>query len=138
MTRDGRRLFTIGSAWFSREEERKGALALGQLADLAVLSDDYFSVPEDRIKAIESVLTVVNGKVVYAAGPFKQLDPPALPVMPDWSPVTRFGGAYGQPSHGGPTTGNRTMTAAGTALGLCALAHGPLGFDGLGCSCFAF
>ena len=43
---------SAGSAWFSREDHKKGTLAAGQLADLAVLSDDYFSVPEDRIKSI--------------------------------------------------------------------------------------
>ena len=62
------RRYTVGSAWFSGEEEQKGAIVPGQLADLAVLSADYFSVPEDDIKGIESVLTMVGGKVVYAAG----------------------------------------------------------------------
>ncbi len=138
MSRDeALRLFTVGSAWFSREEHKKGTIAAGQFADLAVLSDDYFSVPEDRIKAIESVLTVVDGKVVYAAGPFKQYDPPPPPVMPDWSPVARFGGAYSPSVHSTATGCGGTM-AATAALGLCALAHGPLGLDGLGCSCFAF
>ena len=44
---------------------KKGAIVPGQLADLAVLSADYFSVPEEEIKGIESVLTMVGGKVVY-------------------------------------------------------------------------
>jgi hypothetical protein len=62
-----------------------------------VLSDDYFSVPEERIKRIESLLTVVGGRVVYAAGPFaaigEGLEPPPLPpVSPAWSPVAHFGG----------------------------------------------
>src|SRR5437868_3312063 len=59
------RRYTLGSAWFSGEEDRKGAVAAGQLADLAVLSADYFALPEEQIKAIESVLTMVDGKVVY-------------------------------------------------------------------------
>jgi Amidohydrolase family len=45
-------------------------LAPGKYANLAVFSDDYFSIPEDRIKEIESVLTVTGGRVVYGAGPF--------------------------------------------------------------------
>ncbi len=45
------------------------------LADLAVLSEDYFSVPVVRIAQIESLLTMVGGKIVYAAGPFAELDP---------------------------------------------------------------
>ena len=56
------RLWTRGSAWFSSDEEKKGALAPGQLADLAVLSKDYFSVPEAEIQTIESVLTIVGGR----------------------------------------------------------------------------
>ena len=80
-------LWTTGSAWFSAEEGRKGALRVGQLADLAVLSADYFTVPEEAIKGIESLLTIVGGRVVHGAGPFADLDPPALPVLPDWSPV---------------------------------------------------
>jgi len=62
------RLYTLGSAWFSNEEKEKGSIEEGKLADLAVLSDDYFSVEEERIKRIESVLTMVDGKVVYGAG----------------------------------------------------------------------
>jgi predicted amidohydrolase YtcJ len=63
-------LWTQGSAWFSSEQGKKGQIKVGQLADLAVLSKDYFRVPEEEIKGIESVLTVVNGNIVYAAGGF--------------------------------------------------------------------
>ncbi len=60
----------------------KGRIEKDQLADLVVLSKDYFSVPEEEIKGIESVLTVVDGKVVYAAGHFSPLAPPPIPVLP--------------------------------------------------------
>src|SRR3984957_10910545 len=53
------RLYTQGSSWFSGESGKKGAIAPGQLADLAVLTDDYFAVPDEKIKGIESVLTIV-------------------------------------------------------------------------------
>ena len=86
------RLWTIGSAWFSTEEEKKGALAPGQLADLAVLSADFFSVSDEQIRNIESVMTIVGGKVVYAAGDFASHGPASLPVLPDWSPVRTYGG----------------------------------------------
>ena len=86
------RLYTQAGGWFSNEEGVRGTLKSGQLADLAVLSDDYFAVPDERIKSIESVLTVVGGKVVHAAGPFAPLAPSSLPVSPDWSPVGVFGG----------------------------------------------
>jgi predicted amidohydrolase YtcJ len=81
------RLWTTGSAWFSSETGRKGTIVEGQLADVAVLSRDYLNVPEEQIRSIESVLTLVGGKVVYATGPFQRFAPPALPVRPDWSPV---------------------------------------------------
>jgi hypothetical protein len=65
-----------------------------------VLSADYFSVPEEEIKGIESVLTVVGGKLVYGAGEFARLAPPPLPVSPGWSPVGVYGGYHqGQSGH---------------------------------------
>ncbi len=81
------RLYTVGSSWFSTEEGKKGSIAPGQLADLAVLSADYFSIADEDIKRLESVLTLVGGKVVYAASEFSKLAPPPLPASPDWSPV---------------------------------------------------
>jgi hypothetical protein len=91
------RLWTVGSSWFSGEGGKKGAIVPGQLADLAVLSSDYFSVPEEEIKGLESVLTVVGGKAVYAADEFAELSPPVPPVLPDWSPVAGYGG-YAKPA----------------------------------------
>ena len=77
------RLYTAGSSWFSGEEGRKGAIAPGQLADVAALSADYFSIPEDQIAQLESVLTLVGGRIVHASGEFAQLAPPLPPVVPD-------------------------------------------------------
>jgi hypothetical protein len=88
------RLWTAGSSWFSGEEGKKGMIAQGKFADMAVLSDDYFSVPEEQIKRIESVLTVVDGKVVYGGGDFGKLAPPPIPASPDWSPIKTYGGYY--------------------------------------------
>jgi predicted amidohydrolase YtcJ len=88
------RIFTRGSAWFSQEEEKKGSIEVGKLADMAVLSSDYFTVPEEEIKGIESMLTILGGNVVYAAEEFAGLAPPPLPVSPDWSPVTMYGGYH--------------------------------------------
>jgi len=90
------RLYTQGSSWFSSESGKKGAIAAGQLADFVALTDDYFSVPDEQIKGIESVLTVVGGKIVYAKDEFATHAPPAIPVLPEWSPVKVFGG-YGAP-----------------------------------------
>ncbi|MDR3431236.1 MAG: amidohydrolase [Rouxiella aceris] len=87
-------LWTQGSAWFSSEQGKKGQIKVGQLADLAILSKDYFSVPEEEIKGIESVLTLVDGEIVYAAGGFSPLAPPSIPVLPDWSPVATVPGHY--------------------------------------------
>src|SRR5262249_40848034 len=90
------RLYTVGSAWFSTEEGKKGSIAPGQLADLAVLSAGYFSIADEGIKRLGSVFTMVGGKVVYAAREFSKLAPPPLPASPDWSPVKHYGG-YQQP-----------------------------------------
>ena len=88
------RLYTAGGAWMSSEEAKKGTLEPGKLADLVVLSTDYFSVPVDAVKDVESVLTMVGGKVVYAAGPFSRLDPPPPPSLPDWLPVRHYRGYH--------------------------------------------
>jgi predicted amidohydrolase YtcJ len=69
------RIYTEGSAWFAHDENRRGRLTPGMLADLAVLSDDYFTVPVSDIAKIKSLLTVVGGRIVYVAGPFYDLDP---------------------------------------------------------------
>jgi len=68
------RLYTLGSAWFAHDEARRGSLEVGRMADLAVLSRDYASVPVEEIGGIESLLTMVGGRIVYAAGPFVQLE----------------------------------------------------------------
>lgn len=86
------KLYTSGSAWFSGEEKEKGKLVKGMYADLAIISDDYFSLKPDDIRKIESVLTVVNGKIVYASAEYKDLNPEIPAVIPDWSPVKYFGG----------------------------------------------
>ena len=64
------RFYTLGSAWFSHDDGKRGSLEAGKLADLAVLSKDYMTVPVDQIGGIESLLTLVGGKIVYASAPF--------------------------------------------------------------------
>jgi predicted amidohydrolase YtcJ len=95
------RLYTAGGAALTGENNVKGVLKEGYYGDLAVLSDDYFGVPEEDISHIESVLTVVGGKVVYAAGPYEQFAPPAPQITPPWSPVAHFGGFHGTPKPSG-------------------------------------
>jgi hypothetical protein len=70
---DALRLYTSGSAWFSHDDDRRGSLEAGKLADLAVLSHDYMTVPVEQIGAIESVLTMVGGRIVYAGRAFASL-----------------------------------------------------------------
>ncbi len=86
------RLYTQANAWFSSEDGTKGQIAVGQLADLAVLSGDYLTVPEDEIAHLSSVLTVLGGRIVHGEGDFCKLAPVLPPPMPDWSPVRTFGG----------------------------------------------
>lgn len=88
------RLYTAGSAWFSGEQASKGTLRPGQFADFSVLSDDFMTVDVEAIKQLVSVMTVVDGKIVYAAQDLAQHNPPLPPVSPDWSPVGRYGGYY--------------------------------------------
>jgi len=71
---DALRGYTIGSAWFSFDENKRGSLEPGKLADLAVLTKDYMTVPADQIGSIESLLTMVGGKIVYASGPYASLE----------------------------------------------------------------
>ncbi|MBS1227757.1 MAG: aepA [Proteobacteria bacterium] len=142
-------LWTRGSAWFSNEQGKKGQIKVGQLADLAVLSADYFSVPEDDIKSIESVLTVVDGKIVYGSGDFGDIAPQPLPVLPDWSPVGWVPGHYRGPA-AAPLQRAALPHQCSGPCGVHQHAHDHarqstvpaadlIGFWGaLGCSCFAF
>jgi predicted amidohydrolase YtcJ len=137
-------LYTRGSAWFSNEQQVKGCIQAGMLADLAVLDQDYYTTPEENIKHIESILTIVGGKIVYAQDDFGSLAPPRIPVLPDWSPVNIFGGYY-------------KTTAPNLDIHCCAGSCDVHGHDhdlarksdvpvdnytafwgALGCSCFAF
>jgi predicted amidohydrolase YtcJ len=136
-------LYTVGSSWFSTEDGKKGSLAQGQLADLAILSSDYFSIREEEIKNLESVLTIVGGKVVYAAAEFSSMAPPELPVSPDWSPVKKYCG-YAQ-SEEELTVGATASHATSLHDGKHSAAHkthrwilGDKGLWSLGCDCFAF
>ncbi|WP_323844459.1 amidohydrolase [Microbulbifer magnicolonia] len=140
------RLLTHGSAWFSGEDDVKGTLAPGQYADLSVLSSDYFKVPDEEIKQIVSELTIVDGRVVYAAGPFKEFDPPLPPASPDWSPVkheptpSMRHGDYARACHdscasGCTLHGHNHLIAWNSPIPV----QDKGGFWGaLGCSCFAF
>ena len=68
------RLYTQGSAWFTFDEKLRGAVKAGQLADLAVLSRDYLTVPVDQIGGIVSLLTMVGGRIVFADEPYAGLE----------------------------------------------------------------
>ncbi|MBD1806599.1 amidohydrolase [Microcoleus sp. FACHB-SPT15] len=145
------RLYTVGSSWFSSEDGKKGAISPGQYADLAVLSEDYFSIPEEHIKSLESVLTIMGGKPVYGAEEFTDLSPPALPIMPEWSPVAAYGGYAKTPVAAFSSTSH-------ICTSVCAAIHQPVHkpacnlassamnvWGGLssfwgstGCACFAF
>lgn len=123
------RLMTQGSAWFSSEQDAKGTIAPGQLADLSVLSSDYFAVPEEQIKQFESVLTVVGGKIVHGAGDFAKLAPTLPPASPDWSPVRVYGGYW---------KGKSTRSASAVVPPFHSMHADGLFGTGSGCDCFAF
>ncbi|MDH6265882.1 putative amidohydrolase YtcJ [Rhizobium sp. SG_E_25_P2] len=148
------RMWTENVAWFSNEEGKKGRIEAGQFADFIVPDRDFFSCPEDDISFITSEMTVVGGRIVFAAGAFAALDDTSLPPpMPDWSPVRKFGGyaAWGEPEGAGKTSLSRMASACGCANS-CNL-HGhdharawasnaPVSdfsgfFGALGCACWA-
>jgi len=131
------RLYTIGSSWFSSEDGKKGSLAVGQLADLAVLSADFFTIPDEDIRDLESVLTIIGGNVVYAAGGFGSLAPPALPVSPGWSPVKTYGGyAKGRAHRSADHASVQQVGSAPTHEHRYVQSES--GLWSLGCDCFAF
>jgi predicted amidohydrolase YtcJ len=131
------RLWTENATWFSNEEGKKGRIEAGQLADLIVPDRDYFACPESEIANTVSELTIVGGRIVYAAGIFASLDAPMPPAMPDWSPVRRFGAHATRAEHGQAIACRvhghdhaRAVNAPGDDLRTF--------WGALGCSCFAF
>ena len=105
-------------------------------------------MPEEDIKAIESVLTVVGGKIVHATEEFAMHAPPPLPVLPEWSPVNYFGG-YGAPQEIREAARTCLPVAQSHEHGCAHSAHQLLAgieaarnryaeFFGAGCDCFAF
>jgi predicted amidohydrolase YtcJ len=68
------RMYTTGSAWLIGEERRRGSIEVDKLADLVVLNADYFSVPEDKIPSLESMLTMLGGRVVHFTNPFAPIE----------------------------------------------------------------
>jgi predicted amidohydrolase YtcJ len=151
------RLWTEANTWFSNEEGKKGQIKVGQLADLAVLSNDYFRAREEEIQDITSVLTVLGGKVVHGDGEYGNLAPSLPPAMPDWSPVRSYGGYQARPPLSKSAAADAAAKAKMAALCSCATACGVHGhghadawsskvpasdesrfWGALGCSCWAF
>jgi len=134
------RLWTEANTWFSGEGGKKGQIKVGQLADLAVLSDDYFSVPEEKIEDITSVLTLLGGRPVHASGDFSNLAPPLPSAMPDWSPVNYYGG-YQSPAEAAAAA-VAWPAAQRVAVHRCHGAHPHTRESALwgdfGCACWAF
>lgn len=112
-------MWTHENTWFSSEVGKKGRIKAGQLADLAILSGDYFTVPESEIPHLRAVLTVLGGKVVFGEGDYAPLAPALPRPMPDWSPVATFGGY-----HRSPEAAAKLASACG-----CAAACGVHGHD---------
>jgi len=133
------RLWTENATWFSNEEGRKGRIEAGQLADLIVPDRDYFACPEQDIADTVAELTIVGGRIVYAAGSFASLDTPPPPAMPDWSPVRRFGAHAIRAEHGQAIACRVHGHDHGRAWAGAAPADDLESFWGaLGCSCWAF
>ncbi|MFD8756180.1 amidohydrolase [Kitasatospora sp. NPDC059577] len=93
-------MYTTAGAALTGEQDVKGVLRPGCYGDLAVLSDDFFTVPEHEIPHIESLLTVVGGRIVHAAADYEGMDEELPAITPEWSPVARFGGYQNHRSPG--------------------------------------
>ncbi|MGA9854577.1 MAG: amidohydrolase [Gammaproteobacteria bacterium] len=134
------RLWTEANNWFSTETGKKGQIKVGQLADLAVLSDDYFAVPEDAIQDITSVLTLLGGKPVHGTAEFENLAPPLPPPMPDWSPVRTYGGYQSRPQTAAvqSTCGVHGHSHAHAWRTNIPISQEHEFWGALGCSCWAF
>jgi predicted amidohydrolase YtcJ len=66
------RSYTVNNAWAEEEENSKGKLRAGMLADLVVIDRDLFAIPPAQIKDAKVLLTLVGGRVVHAAAPFSR------------------------------------------------------------------
>jgi len=95
---------------------------------LAVLSADYFSIPDEEIEQLESVLTIVGGKIVYATQEFSKLAPTALPVSPGCSPVKEYGGYV---------KGERQVVGASHSTPVCISRTPALAWQNPTCECSA-
>jgi len=88
------KLVTVGPTWFLNQEGEMGKIIPGHLADFALLNKDYFTIADQEIKTISSVLTVVDGRVVFGADDYSDLSPKLPKTLPEWSPFNYFGGYY--------------------------------------------
>ena len=88
------KLYTTGPAWFVYQEHEMGRIVPGNLADFVLLSKDYFTIPDDEIRTISSVLTIVDGRVVFGTQEYSNLAPKLPETLPAWSPIKYFGGYY--------------------------------------------
>ncbi|HDR7527905.1 amidohydrolase [Bacillus cereus group sp. Bc061] len=135
-------LYSKGSAWFSGDESKKGTLAVGQFADIAVLSADYFTVSEEEIKNLESLLTIMGGQVVYGNDEFKNLSPELPPASPDWSPTGVYGYGGANLAHTILSQNSHDNKLHSCSNPLHQHTHTVIGKDGtkwgIGCTCFAF
>jgi predicted amidohydrolase YtcJ len=144
------RMWTENVTWFSNEEGKKGRIESGLFADLIVPDRDFMSCPDADIADTTSTLTVVGGKVVFASGPFAELDTPIPPAMPDWSPVRTFGGYAAWGNAGAPLQRRAAqLCACASPCGLHGHAHAkawsstlPVSdlrsfWGALGCACWA-
>ena len=107
------------------------------------------AIADEAIKDLTSVMTVVGGKIVYAADEFKKHDAPLPPVSPDWSPVKRFGGYQCINPHHGIAACTMHQHQAGLRHAHDGTLSRWLGLDNrerpsfdnpwaLGCGCFAY
>ena len=86
------KIWTKGSAWFTGEEDKKGSIETGQLADFALLDRDYLNILDSEVRLCRADMTVVGGRIVHGKGPYQKYAPTLPKLKPGWSPVNTYGG----------------------------------------------
>ncbi len=86
------KVYTRGSASLIHQDNDRGMIRKGYLADLVILSDDYLTIAPEKIMGLHSELTILNGKAVFGKDGFQKFAPVLPKAIPAWSPVNYYGG----------------------------------------------
>lgn len=75
---DAVRLYTLGSAYAEFQEDVKGSITVGKVADMVILSEDIFKIKPEKIRDTEVVMTIMDGRIVYNRRDFTPVPSPNI------------------------------------------------------------